>query len=290
MSTQIEAERDMSRAVIHENPAIILYAEGTQRVQELPQRRLIQVTSHAEELLFTVMNSPSEMPRDAGSRPIPGGREIIRTEMAKIESAVKSVSAQYSKEGERVQDRMINLAGYGEMLFKKLLPEALQKIIKTWPTGSRVTVSTNENWIPWELLHDGDKFLSIRFEICRLPRLPFDQNANNAQSISARPGAPSTGDRTSVHVIGGDLEHYVGQCKGLVTSAAPSQITLVGETLTRVLKEIKDVDLIHLTCHGYVADPMYLQVSNEKDPNANLQITTIRSWQKTENAKALTMA
>ncbi|MBN2000222.1 CHAT domain-containing protein [candidate division KSB1 bacterium] len=53
----------------------------------------------------------------------------------------------------------------GEVLYRNLMPEALQKEFKR--LNNPLLISTNDLTIPWEVLHDGEDFLSIKFRISR---------------------------------------------------------------------------------------------------------------------------
>lgn len=52
----------------------------------------------------------------------------------------------------------MNLNFRCQNLYHMIIPEAIDEIMKTWTNGSTVVISTNEQWIPWEVFHDGTDY------------------------------------------------------------------------------------------------------------------------------------
>lgn len=69
------------------------------------------------------------------------------------------------------QKGKLRLTSLGQYLLKHLFPTELQTEFRTLipqnPTFSLLILADQEAWIPWELLHDGQKFLGDRFIIGR---------------------------------------------------------------------------------------------------------------------------
>lgn len=69
----------------------------------------------------------------------------------------------------RLRDVLEKLQGLGHRSFRRIIPPTSRSVIKGWPSGAVLNIRTNESYIPWELLYDGDGFLGMKFILCRLP-------------------------------------------------------------------------------------------------------------------------
>lgn len=89
-----------------------------------------------------------------------------------------------------VPETRTSLEDMGKIVFRALLPRKLRDRIRDaktplssdedWPTRLpilRVYAHPNMEWIPWELMHDDQDFLGLRFQIARLPILMAQNTA-----------------------------------------------------------------------------------------------------------------
>jgi hypothetical protein len=71
----------------------------------------------------------------------------------------------------------IAFSNYFSFVYEPLLPESLGRILKEAepdhqgdpPPVLRIHIDPSLDWIPWEVAHDGDEYLGLRFQISRLP-------------------------------------------------------------------------------------------------------------------------
>ena len=66
--------------------------------------------------------------------------------------------------GEKTSRRLEEL---GRFMFNFLLPKALREWLPQLPEGTAVLLATNDPSLPWELLHDGNHFLALKFALGR---------------------------------------------------------------------------------------------------------------------------
>lgn len=179
------------------------------------------------------------------------------------------------------EDIMINLDGLGRRLFEDLIPKEVGEIIREWPSGICLNISTNETWIPWELIYDGSFFWGEKFIITRLPRI-----------ISTKRGRPRIRRakysrqlriEKILNVLGGDIStDSCSRVKNFFASLiTPSNVVdLERKTIGALVKESSklDHDLMHYTCHGY-KNPAMLQISDVKQEFRNLSLNTIENVQ-----------
>ena len=169
---------------------------------------------------------------------------------------------------------LLNLQGIGSDLFTKLIPNPLAVQAREWKPGSLVVISTNEQWIPWELMYDENDFWGKRFIIARLPRLSDRRSAPD----SGRPEkVPPRSIKRIVNVIGGDVGvAEAKQAYGLFNNLAKSvQVEILQEKSVAELKSaLVKTDVLHCTCHGHL-EPHMLQVAKDKTILTNLLPQTI---------------
>jgi tetratricopeptide (TPR) repeat protein len=156
----------------------------------------------------------------------------------------------------------INVETLGAELHRQLLSRELKEHSASWNEHSVIVINTNERWIPWELIFDGDDFWGNKFILARQPRISSQKSLG--QLNRAKRQLASTSLRNAVHIIGDLDESSKEKVKGLF-SAKRSEI-LVKPWLEDVIQSIKGADLVHFTCHGHVSDGLCLQLLNDQDP------------------------
>lgn len=160
-------------------------------------------------------------------------------------------------------------------LYRELLPpevrDALRTAIQSAPAGAapqlNVYFRPGAEWVPWELLHDGEGFLGVRFAISRLPIVP--------EATEIRP--PRNRTVSKVYSLLG---------KDVLDDPAPWASTFAGFAnhpgwelrfpadgqqnypLLTQLDEARDADILHVTCHGGLKAPDtdYFWSLDDKNP------------------------
>ena len=134
-------------------------------------------------------------------------------------------------------------------------------------------ITTDEQWIPWELLHDGHEFWGRQYSFGRYPRL-----GNRRFPTGARQHAGLRPVHRLVNVIGGDIypseeaERAAGLFQRLVPEVAVD--VLDRKPLSALKSALAKADMFHCTCHGLL-DPARLQISATPSPMENLLVESI---------------
>ncbi|GAB1542299.1 hypothetical protein NUACC21_49730 [Scytonema sp. NUACC21] len=173
---------------------------------------------------------------------------------------------------EELKNLYSELATVGKSLFDLLIPPALKEGMQKWQPNSYIFVSTNEQWIPWELIHDGKDFWGKKFFIIRHPRINRINNQYKALEAS-RPISQGTRQmRRIVNVIGGQVENTAAdQAAQLFNKLLPSlTVELLQKPPISVLESAASgADAVHYTCHGRL-NPHMLQIAEDRDKEQNL--------------------
>ena len=170
-----------------------------------------------------------------------------------------------------------NLQGIGENLITTLIPAEVIDKIREWEQDSVLVISTDEQWIPWELMHDGDNFWGTKFRLVRCART----NDRREVPREFRPDV-STKDRYGVvNAVGGGIKtkfsDYEVRAAQLFSSFSliPPPMVLEQKPFAALRKALVGAHLLHLTCHGHL-EPHMLQIYSDKQLSQNLLPTTIK--------------
>jgi hypothetical protein len=143
-------------------------------------------------------------------------------------------------------------------LYKELLPPEVREVLKKAKhavAGAtpqlNVYFRTGAEWVPWELLHDGDGFLGVRFAIARLPIVP--------QATEIRPPRERIVNKV-YSLLGKDvldgpvMQNWEATFDGFTNkqewiSRFPSNGGADYPMVTQ-LDEARGADILHVTCHG----------------------------------------
>ncbi len=246
------------------------------------QQGIVQRTLHVDwagdVLKFTVL--PEGL--DGGSSKVQGGAKSISRLLQEYASALYSLSAGLSRglylDGEERESARMSLESRGEALFRRLIPRDLQWEIQGWADRTILQISTNEQWVPWELMYDGKGFLGQRMLLVRMPCLPVSIARDGVRRWpSGRPTLSESGSGQKIlNVIGGGLKKQAKDCKGLFRAFVDrAEIVLLHERPLWALAEaIRDADLVHFTCHGR-HDPLRLQIYKTDDHALNLLVDSV---------------
>jgi predicted phosphodiesterase len=207
-----------------------------------------------------------------------GTKEEIIALLTNIASDITDIARKKYKNKEDELACLENMRGFGQYLFEKIIPEGLRNKVENWPSEKVLCISTNESWIPWELLDDGNGFWGERFLLFRIPRIKRDLLISE-QRKSIPGNLPTTNKINNIlHVIGGEIETLFTEKAKEVFKAAEnhaSVITLEQRNFLDLMKQSGEADLLHFTCHGYT-NPSYLQISGKTDKQLNLTIMSMK--------------
>lgn len=151
--------------------------------------------------------------------------------------------------------------------YRLLVPSSVQQVLARAVESSagpedvpvlRVHTHPFSEWIPWEILHDGEDFLGLRFQIARLPIVSqapdlAPAGARQVQRIYNLLGKNVLDDQNGAEqtawasTFGGPFPDNV-KMRHAPSAGATDYPDL--DTLTEAL----DADILHVTCHGGLRD------------------------------------
>lgn len=135
-------------------------------------------------------------------------------------------------------------AGIGQNLFRALFAGEMERIYRQLPREvETLLITSDEPWIPWELLHDGDEFLCLRFRVGRWlagRRAPTTTLAIRNLLGLRVPTAKSQWNELEI------LHRLEGSCEGLVGSYEE----VVSFQRLREHLRATAFDLFHFSGHG----------------------------------------
>lgn len=173
------------------------------------------------------------------------------------------------------KDIYFNLNSKCKNLYHMIVPDEISEMIKEWESGSAFVISTNEQWIPWELFHDGSDFISRKFIFSRYPRLP--DNKKMPQKDRVKSSSINIGQITNV--VGGDFKvpQTNERVRKLFNFLPNIKVNpLIEESISDLVEVLPETDLLHITCHGSMTHPM-LQISDEQTDYKNLNLDIIQN-------------
>jgi len=173
------------------------------------------------------------------------------------------------------KDIYFNLNSKCQNLYHMIVPNEISEMIKEWESGSAFIISTNEQWIPWELFHDGTDFISKKFIFSRYPRLP--ENKKIPQKDRVRSSSLDIGQITNV--VGGNfkVQQTNERVRKLFNFLPNIKVNpLIEESISDLVEVLPETDLLHITCHGSMTHPM-LQISDEQTDYKNLNLDIIQN-------------
>ena len=265
-STSVSSHEDFSQSLGEES----LVQFGSRR-----DRKTLDITWHDENTLIFKVRYPSNASKSFGETRI---REfsVVQGMLDEIDDFLKKLSSvEYGALGGKTS-QVTNLKGVGTSLFRKLIPTVLQDEIRGWPNDTWITIDSDEQWIPWELLCDRTQFLGVRFMLFRLPRL-------DAGSCDCGPeGSLSAGSSTEVvvnkvvNVVGGKLRDKRECCAAHFANVVGSTkvVPLHEPMLADFMQEVEDADIVHMTCHGH-GRSLRLQIAADDELTVSLMATSV---------------
>jgi hypothetical protein len=266
-------EETCSDFVLMEDPL-----DGIEQLSKIvvnSEKRTIHVNWVEQEgtLQYTVY--PAQRPSE-WSKPIPEIKQVIENELRNLNAFLSEVVQQGKPADDKWESICFNLQSIGANLFEMLIPDQVAAQARTWKHGSVIIVSTNEQWIPWELMYDGEDFWSKKFIIARYPRLSGERDLPDQNRVA---GQLERKVKRIVNVIGGNVPEYEAkQATNLFATFVPVNFVelLFKQPIAVLVKALPKTDILHFTCHGYL-EPHLLQIAgdNNKTQIENLLPETI---------------
>lgn len=139
----------------------------------------------------------------------------------------------------------------GHFLFNNLLPRELQEISKNWKENYSIAISLSHEiqYIPWELVYDGQRFWGEKFIFSRLPR--YDGSSDLDERI--RPIFGKRKLRNILNIVSQDSnKNHLDKSNSeqlFKQLQLPPKVTLIEQSFSQVDEVLKSdkVDVIHLT-------------------------------------------
>jgi tetratricopeptide (TPR) repeat protein len=156
-----------------------------------------------------------------------------------------------NKKSIRDTDSIRRLQKDGQILWDGLLTHAVKAYLRASPP-SRLILSLDEELvdIPWELLFDGNDFLSLKFGIGRMVRtkekIPLARPRDAADKMRMLVLADPTGDLKHAYAEG---QHILKQLSAKKANMALDFKSALVDTMY-VHKSLRDYDIVHFAGHG----------------------------------------
>jgi hypothetical protein len=161
----------------------------------------------------------------------------------------------------------LQIRGIGKELYDQLISPRLQAYMRSLKRGATVNISSKDNWIPWEIIHDGRDFWGVRYNVRRLPLLPL-MASPQGNTPKTRQSLASGHIKHGVNIIGNDLSSLEVQtakttfenfCKSHRLESRPVSDSPIA--IHQLQELLKNVDVVHITCHGFAdTSGHYLQL------------------------------
>lgn len=231
-----------------------------------PAVTLIVNWRESKGIYYGVIEKNARQMDAAGFVPIPRGEKAVMGFWDSLTSMLGELVQLSDLSEDKLESVWLNVEGWGQALCEQLLSAELQGYSFAWPVGSIIVIDTNDRWIPWELIHDGDDFWGNKFILARRPRIPDRTAFSPSDKAVERYASRQLGK--AVNIIGGELKppQIIERARRLfATLRANIPIEdLERATLAQVFHSIADAGLVHFTCHGHASPQPYLQLADDQ--------------------------
>jgi CHAT domain-containing protein len=148
-------------------------------------------------------------------------------------------------------------------------------------------------WIPWELLHDGEGYLGLRYAVARIPLVLQGPMMTNGPVRSVRRVASFLGNNV--------LDDQLQATWRETFSGLPAPVTVEefpasdGDWPTAdTLADVVGSDILHITCHGGIKDEIFgtgdmwtLDHQGQPDFNYSVNVTLVRQMSSVSKTEPL---
>jgi CHAT domain len=263
--------------IIIEESAIESKLYATQRISSLNKRLiLVSWNKHESKLLYTIFSTDHTADVADWEKSIPNNidEKIALRYWNDLNHIFRDIIPTGNPSEERWENIRLALEGIGQSLFNELVPLELAECIRLWEPGLSISFSTAEEWIPWELMFDGENFLGDKFIIVRLPRLRKSIR-NRVTALKVDNSILHGLKKVSriVNVVGGNIRPHTATQRALVLFDSLENsihIERINEQSLAVFKSaLVDADILHFTCHGHHHPFHLLQNFSDVIPESN---------------------
>jgi len=239
-----------------------------------PKRRRLSVNwDQLKGIMYFTVDSGNGCIED--QQMIPKSENAIEKHLRDLNAFLLEIASISAQTQEDWDSMVLTMTGFGTQLFEKILPLKVVECVKKWENGSTVIISTDEQWIPWELMHDGDDFWGKKFVIARCPRQPYQQKNFPIESRNVQTSSNELNG--IVNVIGGNLPAdeitNVEKLFEPFSLKVPVEI-LKEKPISNLKTSLNHANAVHFTCHGHLSPPM-LQIARDKTQFRNLRIDSV---------------
>ena len=134
-----------------------------------------------------VMVLPASNPREPATLPLADRRAVARSRQRRGAGRPGPPAGRIDEQLQSDMESLDVTGGgvfatghYFSLLYEPIFPTSLQRVLKAAepanagdpPPLLRLHLDPSLDWIPWEVAHDGDAFLGLRFRVARLPIVP----------------------------------------------------------------------------------------------------------------------
>ena len=258
---------------IIDNPVVDLDLKLT--ADKPPEQRTLHVNwdKRKGELCYTIY---SPEPEGEWLQQVPENLEQIEDLWRQLDIILYDGITRANISMEQWKGICSSLQGFGQSIFDMFFPPEVAKRVRVWQSGFSVRVSTNEQWIPWELIYDGQDFWGKKFIIARYPRVGDRQTLSDL-SRQKRKGFKKI--REIVNVIGGGVPRKEAIKASELFNQLLSSVSvelLQEKSVSDLINAVPRADVLHLTCHRHLKPMPLLQITSDKSPTQNLGIDMIK--------------
>ncbi|MBV7327446.1 CHAT domain-containing protein [Chloroflexi bacterium TSY] len=147
------------------------------------------------------------------------------------------------------------LIGIGRLLYSQILPQAIQQALRQLPSDASFILITNENQLPWELLHDGEDYLALKQNVARQIIVEDGPPHSAIDDVSGRQwkalliGNPSS----DLPEAAKEIEQLANMIESIPEAAIPQIIMHRRATRRTILHHLSSgvYDLIHYSGHTH---------------------------------------
>jgi len=195
--------------------------------------------------------------------PSPPNAETSTKTREEILATVTDLMGKINEPGVLPIDVMTHISTVGQELFSAMLPAGLQDHLRSLtqlaPESKIILYINGPEWIPWELMHDGEEFLGVSFQIARLPVKPLGEGYVTYE-VEIK-GRERRTERIASVLGKGALMPAQEQAweQSFSTMNIPDHRVVLlapanGPKVAHLMEIFKDSnnapDILHITCHG----------------------------------------
>jgi CHAT domain len=269
-----ERESPPNNVLMMEEPAVGLVSN--QLEQSSPEKRTLHVSwnKRQAELSYTIYSTDSTEDNREWVQSSPENSEAINLFWNNLNNALNPAISVGSPSEDMWESIQLYLQGIGQGLFRSIVPQAVASHLQNWEPGFSLRISTNEQWIPWELMYDGNSFLGDKFILTRYPRL---QDRRNSPVTNRTTAQRLNRVKKIVNVVGGNINQIESK-RASELFGKPSDIVNLLErpSINKLISSLQEADILHFTCHGHLKPLNLLQNYSDSVPYNNLCIDTVQ--------------